>query len=82
MAALMIPGHPKPRPREVTLEEVRACVGDCHLCPLGQTRTNLVFGVGNPHARVMFVGEGPGRDRKSTRLNSSHPTTSRMPSSA
>ena len=62
MSALLIPGHPKPRPREVSLEEIRACVGDCQLCPLGQTRTNLVFGVGNPHARVMFVGEGPGRN--------------------
>ena len=62
MSALLIPGHPKPRPREVSLEEIRACVGDCQLCPLGQTRTNLVFGVGNPHARVLFVGEGPGRN--------------------
>ena len=62
MSALLIPGHPKPRPREVSLEEIRACVGDCQLCPLGQTRTILVFGVGNPHARVMFVGEGPGRN--------------------
>jgi DNA polymerase len=35
-------------------------IGDCRLCPLGNTRTRLVFGVGNPQARVMFVGEGPG----------------------
>ena len=33
---------------------------DCHNCPLGKTRTNLVFGVGNPHSPVLFVGEGPG----------------------
>ena len=62
MSILQIPGHPKPALREVTLEEVRAVLGDCHLCPLGETRTNLVFGVGNPHARVMFVGEDPGRN--------------------
>jgi len=34
----------------------------CHKCPLGNTRTNLVFGVGNPMADLMFVGEAPGRD--------------------
>lgn len=33
MSILHIPGHPKPAPREVTLEEVRAVLGDCHLCP-------------------------------------------------
>ncbi|MBQ8784109.1 MAG: uracil-DNA glycosylase [Clostridia bacterium] len=32
----------------------------CNKCPLGQTRTNLVFGVGNESAEVMFIGEGPG----------------------
>ena len=62
MAVMHIPGHDHQRPREVTLEEVRAVLGDCHLCPLGETRTNLVFGVGNPHARVMFIGEAPGRN--------------------
>ncbi len=35
-------------------------IGDCLRCALGQTRKKLVFGVGNPAARVMFVGEGPG----------------------
>ena len=30
--------------------------------PLGKTRTNLVFGVGDPMAKLMFVGEAPGRD--------------------
>ena len=38
---------------------------DCRLCELCQTRTNIVFGVGNPHARVLFVGEAPGRKRRS-----------------
>jgi len=44
------------------LEELRKEMMSCHKCPLGKTRTNLVFGVGNPMARLMFVGEAPGRD--------------------
>lgn len=39
---------------------LRAICEDCHRCPLGQGRTNLVFGVGNPQAEILFVGEGPG----------------------
>lgn len=62
MGVMHIPGHDHQKPREVTLEEIRDVLGNCQLCPLGQTRTNLVFGVGNPHARVMFIGEGPGRN--------------------
>lgn len=37
-------------------------IGECRGCPLGETRIKLVFGVGNPGADVMFVGEGPGYD--------------------
>lgn len=37
-------------------------VGDCTRCPLHRTRTQLVFGVGNPEADIVFVGEAPGRD--------------------
>jgi len=33
----------------------------CRLCPLARTRTNVVFGVGNPDAALMFVGEAPGQ---------------------
>lgn len=44
------------------IEELRREMLDCHKCPLGKTRTNLVFGVGNPMADLMFVGEAPGRD--------------------
>lgn len=62
MAVMHIPGHDHQRPREVSLEEIRDVLGNCQLCPLGQTRTNLVFGTGDPHARVMFIGEGPGRN--------------------
>ena len=45
---------------ETTLEALEAACQSCQNCPLGKTRTNLVFGVGVPHAQVMFVGEGPG----------------------
>lgn len=37
-----------------------ACLNCCK-CPLGKIRANLVFGVGNPNADVLFVGEGPGQ---------------------
>ncbi len=62
MGVMKIPGHDHQRPREVTLEEVRAVLGDCGLCGLAETRNNVVFGVGNPNARVMFVGEAPGKN--------------------
>lgn len=45
-----------------SLDELRAAIGDCHRCKLGSGRTHLVFGAGNPRARIMFIGEGPGRD--------------------
>lgn len=38
-----------------------AQVHDCTVCPLSETRTNVVFGAGNPDADVIFVGEGPGQ---------------------
>ena len=62
MPVMKIPGHDHQGPREVSLPEILSVLGNCQRCPLGQTRTNLVFGVGNPRARVMFVGEGPGRN--------------------
>jgi DNA polymerase len=45
-----------------TLEHVRKSLGDCQRCKLCKTRKNIVFGVGNPKARLVFVGEGPGAD--------------------
>jgi len=36
-------------------------IGDCRRCALAETRTRLVFGSGDPHARLMFVGEAPGK---------------------
>jgi DNA polymerase len=45
------------------LRELRADIGDCTRCKLAKLgRTQIVFGVGNPHADLMFVGEAPGRD--------------------
>ncbi|MDX2021703.1 MAG: uracil-DNA glycosylase [Deltaproteobacteria bacterium] len=41
---------------------VREEIGDCQRCGLCQTRKNIVFGVGNPNADLVFVGEAPGGD--------------------
>jgi uracil-DNA glycosylase family 4 len=60
MPMLKIPGHERQRAREVSLDEIRAVLGDCRLCGLCETRTNIVFGVGSPNARVVLVGEAPG----------------------
>ncbi|HJS73259.1 MAG TPA: uracil-DNA glycosylase [Vicinamibacteria bacterium] len=45
-----------------TLEEIRADLGECTRCRLSEKRSTIVFGVGNPKAELMFVGEGPGRE--------------------
>ena len=45
-----------------SLEKIRGDIGDCTRCKLCEKRTNIVFGVGNPKAELVFVGEGPGRD--------------------
>lgn len=45
-----------------SLDGLRGVIGDCRRCRLHGARTQVVFGVGNPRARVVFVGEGPGRD--------------------
>ncbi len=43
-------------------EELKEACLQCRQCGLCETRHNVVFGVGNPHAKVMFVGEGPGEN--------------------
>jgi uracil-DNA glycosylase len=45
-----------------TLPLIRDFIGDCTRCKLSKGRTKIVFGAGSPKARLMFVGEGPGRD--------------------
>lgn len=41
-------------------QELEQTVQNCQRCPLYETRTKAVFGVGNPHAKIVFVGEAPG----------------------
>lgn len=55
------PGFPGAAEKEF-LADIRLELGECRRCSLGEGRTNLVFGVGNPNARLVFVGEAPGRD--------------------
>ena len=54
-------GHKQERSTE-TLEAIRTDLGDCCRCRLSQSRKHIVFGAGDPHARLVFVGEGPGYD--------------------
>ena len=49
-------------PREMTWDELANAVAACHGCKLCRTRTNTVFGDGDPKARLMFLGEAPGAD--------------------
>ena len=44
------------------LERLRVTASSCTLCPLAGGRTQVVFGVGDPAADLLFVGEGPGRE--------------------
>jgi uracil-DNA glycosylase len=54
---------PASTPREnETLDQIREDLGDCHRCRLAAGRHTIVFGQGNPHAELVFVGEGPGAD--------------------
>jgi uracil-DNA glycosylase family 4 len=53
----------EPAIRDATsLEDLRSVLGDCTRCKLAGGRKNIVFGVGNPSAALMFVGEGPGEE--------------------
>ena len=67
--SLREPAPPEPAPSEASphdsgalLAALRDEIGDCRRCKLCQERTNIVFGVGDPRAKLMFVGEGPGAD--------------------
>ena len=51
---------------EERLNEIKSRCEACGACPLGETRTNCVFGVGNPEAELMFVGEAPGEQEDKT----------------
>jgi len=47
---------------KVSWAQLEADIADCGKCRLCETRTNVVPGEGDPKARLMFIGEGPGRD--------------------
>lgn len=51
-----------PADRAAALQLIRDEIGDCTRCPLHKGRNHLVFADGDPNARLMFVGEGPGAD--------------------
>jgi DNA polymerase len=68
-SALAMPVVPEPAPSVAApsardaageLRAIREDLGDCQRCRLAGTRKHIVFGQGNPDARLMFVGEGPG----------------------
>ena len=61
-ATAVAPEAREPASGIIRLTEIRDDLGDCRRCKLHTGRTNIVFGVGNPDARLMFVGEGPGAD--------------------
>lgn len=46
----------------ITIDELRNIALPCQRCRLAGTRTQVVYGVGNPNADLMFIGEAPGRD--------------------
>jgi len=43
-----------------TLESLKKQAMECHLCELSKSRHKVVFGEGNPHADILFIGEAPG----------------------
>jgi DNA polymerase len=51
-----------PAKRAAALQAIRDEIGDCTRCPLHTGRNQLVFADGDPNARLLFVGEGPGAD--------------------
>jgi len=58
--------EPDPAQLPDDLNSLRKMVEQCHLCDLSKSRHKVVFGEGDPHARLMFIGEGPGATEDST----------------
>jgi DNA polymerase len=57
------PASPIPQPEQLPgLLPILQDIGDCKRCRLHEGRTHIVFGVGNEHSPLVFVGEGPGAD--------------------
>lgn len=58
-----LPAYPdEPWVGAKSLDELNSMICNCVKCPLGATRIKFVFGVGNPNADIVFVGEAPGAD--------------------
>lgn len=55
-----------PFPAAATLQELQQAMAGCQRCVLHEHRTTIVFGEGNPKARLMLVGEGPGANEDAT----------------
>lgn len=62
MPDLLTGDQEKPKDMAGSLKELEKIIGDCRRCKLHAKRTCMVFGEGNPKARLVFVGEGPGRE--------------------
>jgi uracil-DNA glycosylase family 4 len=63
LPVLAEPGAPvAPEDRAAALQALREEIGDCTRCALSAARNKIVFADGDPNARLMFVGEGPGAD--------------------
>jgi uracil-DNA glycosylase len=58
----LLPYPSEPWVGTTTLNELNSMICSCMKCPLGSTRIKFVFGVGNPNADIVFVGEAPGAD--------------------
>ena len=56
------PPRPSDLPRFQSLDDIRAALKGCKRCRLSQKRNAIVFGEGDPNARLMFIGEGPGAE--------------------
>src|SRR5271154_1441236 len=59
---------PSLAPINDSLPIIQQDIGDCHRCRLHEKRTKIVFGSGNPEARLVLVGEGPGADEDASGL--------------
>jgi uracil-DNA glycosylase family 4 len=60
------PRRSRERPPHRSLQELEQFIGDCDRCKLSKGRKHIVFGEGNQHARLVFVGEAPGMDEDLT----------------
>lgn len=54
--------HAVGRDKAAALEDLRDEIGDCQRCKLSKGRTHIVFGEGDADARIMFIGEAPGKE--------------------